>query len=128
MTSRYRKERYGDMLQQILARHFVGMRDPRLQLVTITEVRVTGDLKIAKIFWTLPALSISEQESSSPEFFGSLPTKRVEDTRQALEKTKGLLRRVIAEQMKCRVVPELFFEQDLSAVYGSRIDAILDSL
>jgi ribosome-binding factor A len=140
VSGRYRKERYGDMLQKILAAQLAQMRDPRLQLVTITEVRVTGDLKNAKVYWTVPTLTVpaligptiakmaNSAVDDAPVSRELFPVgQQVESVMRALRSARGLLRRAIGEQMACRVVPELFFEQDVSAEYGSRIDSILQT-
>ena len=49
-----RQARLGDRIRVILAERLEkGLRDPRLGFVTITDVRVTGDLQHASVFYTV---------------------------------------------------------------------------
>lgn len=84
------------------------VRDPRLADVTITEVRVTPDLMIARVFFTV--LGDADQGK---------------DALAALEHASGFLRTQLASQVRLRFAPELVFEPDTSADYGRRIDELL---
>ena len=49
-----RAGKVAERIHQIVARRLdKGLRDPRLGFVTITDVRVTGDLQSASIFYTV---------------------------------------------------------------------------
>jgi ribosome-binding factor A len=72
-----------------------GVKDPRLGMVTVMDVTVTGDLRYAKVY-------ISSFES--PE--------RVENSMKALEKATGFIRRELGKQIRLRNVPELSFHYD----------------
>ena len=87
------------------------VRDPRLVDVTITEVRVTPDLLIARIYYTV--LGDSEQEREAAV---------------ALDSAVGYLRTQLAGRVRLRLVPELVFQLDQSAAYGRRIDELLDQI
>lgn len=87
------------------------VRDPRLAEVTITEVRVTPDLMIAQIYFTVLGDKDARQEAVA-----------------ALGRASGFLRTKLAKQVRLRLVPELVFELDESAVYGRRIDELLDEI
>jgi ribosome-binding factor A len=84
------------------------VRDPRLVDVTITEVRVTPDLLIARIYFTVLGDSGRDREALA-----------------ALEHASGFLRTQLAGQVRLRFAPELVFEPDTSAAYGRRIDELL---
>jgi ribosome-binding factor A len=71
------------------------IKDPRLGFVTITDVRVTGDLQSASIFYTV----LGDEESR----------KR---TAAALESAKGLLRSEVGKQTGVRLTPTLTFHLD----------------
>jgi ribosome-binding factor A len=86
-------------------------RDPRLTDVTITEVRMTPDLLIARVYFTVLGDSERQQEAVS-----------------ALERANGFLRTQLAGQVRLRFAPELIFELDSSAEYGRRIDELLDQV
>jgi ribosome-binding factor A len=83
-------------------------RDPRLAGATITEVRVSPDLMVARIYFTVLGEPGQDKEALA-----------------ALEHAKGYLRTQLAGQVRLRSVPELIFELDASAAYGQRIDELL---
>ncbi len=87
------------------------VRDPRLADITITEVSVTPDLLIARIYYTV--LGNAEQER---------------DAAVALDSAVGYLRTQLAGRVRLRLAPELVFELDQSAAYGRRIDELLDQI
>jgi ribosome-binding factor A len=87
------------------------VRDPRLADVTITEVRMTPDLLIARIYFTVLGDSTRQQEAVA-----------------ALDHANGFLRTQLAGQVRLRCAPELIFELDSSAEYGRRIDELLDQI
>ncbi len=83
-------------------------RDPRLAGVTITEVRISPDLMVARIYFTVLGEPGQDKE-----------------TLAVLERANGYLRTQLAAQVRLRSVPELIFELDTSAAYGQRIDELL---
>lgn len=87
------------------------LRDPRLNLVTITEVTIDRELRHASVF--VSALAGPEEQRQ---------------IMQALEGATGFLRREIARRIHLRVVPELRFRWDPSLERGERIGQILDRL
>jgi len=102
--------RVGEEMRHALARIFEhGLRDPDLAgvAVTITEVRVSPDLKSATAF-VMPLGG-----SHAPEVMAGL--KRAE----------GFLRRELARQVKLRVAPILHFALDDSFQRASDINALL---
>lgn len=95
-------------LSQLLLRE---VRDPRLAEVTITEVRVTPDLLLARIYFSVLGEDGADKEALA-----------------ALERAKGFLRTQLAERLSLRFVPELEFMLDKSAEYGQRIEELLDQI
>ena len=87
------------------------VRDPRLANVTVTEVRVTPDLLIARVYYSV--LGDAEQ---------------AKETAVALESAKGYLRTQLAAQVRLRLAPELVFYFDESTEYGRHIDELLDQV
>ncbi|MER3458016.1 MAG: 30S ribosome-binding factor RbfA [Chloroflexota bacterium] len=87
------------------------LRDPRLNLVTITDVTIDRELRHASVF--VSALAGPEEQRQ---------------IMQALEGATGFLRREIARRIHLRVVPELRFRWDPSLERGERIGQILDRL
>ncbi len=110
--SKIRQKRTADRIQTILSELLLrDMRDPRLQGLTITEVRIDRELQYADIY--INALGDDSRE---------------EETMDALEKAKGFMRHELAQQMDLRTVPHLHFHWDPSLAHAERISEILDSL
>lgn len=86
--------------------------DPRLARVNVTDVRVSGDLQHARVFWTLVDVDGGSQRER-------------DRTGRALERAIGFLRSTIARDVALRVVPELTFTFDASLERGRRIESIL---
>lgn len=84
------------------------VRDPRLADVTVTEVRVTADLLLARIYFSVLGDAEAEKEALA-----------------GLESAGGFLRTQLAGRLSLRLMPELLFEVDTSAAYGRRIDELL---
>jgi ribosome-binding factor A len=111
MPSR-RQRRVAELIHRELSTLLLQwVQDPRLAGVTITEVEVTKDLLLARIYFT-----VFEAEDGGKEALAGL------------EHAKGFLRSQLAERVELRFMPELIFSQDKSAQYGRRIDALLDQL
>jgi ribosome-binding factor A len=109
VSTHNRPERVGHMLQQLLAELFArGMRDPRIGLVTITGVKVSPDLREARVYWTV---------------HGDLEQRK--HTAKGLANARGYLRREIAAQIKLRVTPDLHFTYDESIDRGERIEQLI---
>ncbi|PKI91915.1 30S ribosome-binding factor RbfA [Actinomycetales bacterium SN12] len=91
-----RQARLADRIRVILAERLEkGLRDPRLGFVTITEVRVSGDLQHASVFYTV--LGTDEERVASGA---------------ALNSATGLLRKEVGRQLNVRLVPTLEFIPD----------------
>jgi len=107
-----RADRVADLLMaeisDILLRQ-VG--DPRLKGVTITRVKVTDDLRLARIFFVEMG-----KESCTPE------------VKACLEKAISFVKRELGKRLKLRYVPDIIFKLDESFEYGSHIDRILASI
>jgi ribosome-binding factor A len=84
------------------------VRDPRLSDLTVTDVDVTADLMLARIYFTVLGEADEEQEAVA-----------------ALERAKGFLRTQLAGRVQLRYMPELVFELDKSTQYGQRIEELL---
>ncbi len=91
-----RQARLGDRIRVILAERLEkGLRDPRLGFVTITDVRVTGDLQHASVFYTVLG-SAEEREASA----------------QALKSATGMRRSEVGKHLTVRLTPSLEFIPD----------------
>lgn len=82
------------------------VKDPRIGLVTITEVEVAGDLAHAKVFY------VADHYSDA--------------TQKGLEKSAGFLRTQLARRMMLRTIPQLHFVYDSSIDNGMKMDELID--
>ena len=106
----FRRERLGDQLHADLADLILHkLRDPRLGFVTITEVRMSPDLKHARVYVSV---------------YGDAEQR--EESLKALRSARGFLKLQIGRRMQLRYVPELVFVADDTLERGARIEALLE--
>jgi ribosome-binding factor A len=104
-----RQARLGDRIRVILAERLEkGLRDPRLGFVTITDVRVTGDLQHASVFYTVLG-SAEEREASA----------------KALKSATGMLRSEVGKHLNVRLTPSLEFIADAIPENAVHIEDLL---
>ncbi len=107
-----RADRVGGQVQRALSELLhKRIRDPRLTDTTISEVQMSPDLKLAKIYYTLP------------------DRKRARDDALAgFNSASGFMKRTLARELGLRYMPDLKFYYDESFDYGAKIDNLLKSL
>jgi ribosome-binding factor A len=104
-----RAARLADRIKVVLAERLEkGLRDPRLGFVTITDVRVTGDLQHASVFYTVLG---SDEERA--------------DSAKALASATGMLRSEMGKHLNTRLTPSLEFIQDALPDNADAISALL---
>jgi ribosome-binding factor A len=109
VSTHNRPERVGHEIQALLGELFArGMRDPRIGFVTITGVKMSPDLREARVFWTVHG-----------------DAEQRKHTQKGLESARGFLRREIGASLKLRVVPDVHFTYDEAIDRGDRIDQLL---
>jgi ribosome-binding factor A len=86
-------------------------KDPRVASVTVTDVEITNDLRLARVFVT--TLLDAEQERDA--FVG-------------LNKASGFIRSELGRRLNLRYTPEIVFQKDVSGPRGDRLLSILDHL
>jgi ribosome-binding factor A len=107
-----RPERLAEALKEEIA-EVVGFEldDPRLGLITVTDVEVTSDLRDAKVF----VLVRGTEKDISGAF-------------DALEKASGYIRRQVAIDLDLRYTPHLHFARDTAEENAARIGELLESV
>lgn len=112
MVSEDRVRRISDRIHQELSLVLQQeVADPRLAMVTVTEVKVDRELAFATIYVT----ALGTQD-------------RMNEVLSALEGARGYLRRELAARVQLRSFPQLRFQWDFSYERGARIDELLDKL
>mgnify|MGYP001576866304 CR=1 FL=1 len=87
------------------------LKDPRLGFITVTRVELTQDLRYANVFFSV----LGKEEEHKK-------------TKEALDSALGFIRRLIAQRIRLRLVPEISFKEDRSAEYSIRIQEALDEV
>ena len=87
------------------------VRDPRLQGVSVTEVKLDREIEHANIFVN----ALGEEE-------------RRDEVLEALDRAQGFLRSEMASRLRLRRMPQLHFEWDYTLGHAMHMDELLDSL
>jgi ribosome-binding factor A len=110
MKSYPRSARAADQIQRILSELIrLELKDPRVHMVTITDVEVSTDLSHAKVFVT--TLDAPEQRK---------------EMLAGLERAAGFLRSALSRRLTVRTVPQLHFVYDESVERGTRLARLID--
>jgi ribosome-binding factor A len=105
-----RRARIADQIQRELAELIrTELRDPRVPMVTLTGVEVSGDQSHAKVFFT-----VLGEEAVALEAL------------EGLRRAAGFLRTGISRRLSTRSVPELHFAHDTSVERGMRLSKLID--
>ncbi|MCH1525876.1 MAG: 30S ribosome-binding factor RbfA [SAR86 cluster bacterium] len=89
-------------------------KDPRLQKLNITAVKVSDDIGIATVFYTMIGESIEKEKSSIDK--------------KVLKKFSGMVRSKLSKTMQIRRVPVIQFRFDESIEYSDNIENLLKNL
>jgi ribosome-binding factor A len=107
-----RPERVGPLIFEELCTLMVQkIEDPRLKGVTLTGVKMTKDLKIAKVYFSVVG---GEQE--------------IEAAKRALDGAARLFRTAISQNLRLRYLPELNFYYDRNLAHADRVERILHEI
>ncbi len=113
MADQARARRLAKRIAQIVASALEHeIKDPRLGNVTITDARVTGDLRDATVYYTV----LGDSLDSKPDFAGAAA---------ALESARGVLRTKVGQGTGVRYTPTLTFVPDQLPQDARHIDDLL---
>ena len=114
MTSN-RSEKVSDLLKKEISLIIsTETKDPRLKNINVTAVKVSDDLSIATVFYTIIGQSINKSKSKIDE--------------SVLKKFSGMIRSILAKKIKIRRVPKIIFRFDESIEYSENIERLLKNL
>ena len=108
MSDPAKTRRHAERVRELVASLVREIKDPRLGMVTITDARITGDLREATVFYTVLG-DVTEQAS----------------TAAALESAKGMLRSRVGHALGLRHSPSLAFTLDNVQENVKEIDDLL---
>ncbi len=111
-TTYKRADRVADQIRMEVADILMRkIKDPRVHDVTVTDVELTGDLRIAHIFVT----TMETGEAERDVFTG-------------LSKASGFVRSELGRRLSLRYLPDVIFKEDVSGPRGDRIMQLLEGL
>ena len=112
MGNSHRAAKVADRIKVVVASALENkVKDPRLGFITITDVRITGDLQQASIFYTV----LGDEEART-------------NTAKALESAKGLLRTEVGRELGTRITPTLAFFADALSETARNFEDLLDQV
>ena len=107
-----RADRVSGLIQQVLSDLLSkDIHDPRLKMATITNVKMSPDLKLARIYFSI---------------YGD--ASKAEAATRGFESARGFIKRTLAPKLGLRYMPDLIFFYDESFDYGSHIDNLLKKI
>ena len=105
-----RKDRVNEQIRRELAELIRSeLKDPRVGMVSLTEVEVTPDYAHAKVFFSTLA-----------------GEDKIGEVQQGLKKAAGFLRRELGRRIRLHTIPELHFVHDTSLERGADLSALID--
>jgi len=105
-----RGRRIADQIQRELSDIIrLEIKDPRVSLVTVTDVEVSQDNAHAKVFFTVLGEPVQQEAAT-----------------RALEHASGFMRSTLAKRINLRTVPQLHFHYDVSVERGMRLSRLID--
>ncbi len=103
--------RVADQIQRDLAEIIAfELKDPRVGMITITEVQITPDYAHAKVFFT------TLMDSGEP----------LKNTLSGLEKASGFIRGQLGRRLTIHTLPALHFVHDTSTARGMELSKLID--
>lgn len=111
-AQKYHRARRSEALREELTTLVEGeLEDPRIGLVTVNEVQLAPDRRVARVY---VAISGSDEE--------------VAESLEGLNASRGYIRHALTANLGLRHAPELLFVLDQSEQYGSRVDELLERI
>jgi ribosome-binding factor A len=109
MSPSHRTLKVADRIKVVVAQILeTKIKDPRLGFVTVTDARVTGDLQMASVFYTV---------------LGDLDARA--STAAALESAKGAIRSALGRELGLRITPSIEFFEDGLPESAKALDSLL---
>ncbi|HPQ69640.1 MAG TPA: 30S ribosome-binding factor RbfA [bacterium] len=108
-----RADRVAGEILRLLGEMLIGgeIKDPRLQKVSFTHVKLSDDLRNARVFFSLIGDEKEQQQAT-----------------KALMRCGGFLKKEIGHRLQLRYTPELRFQFDPSLEHGAHIDDLLQHI
>ena len=106
-----RTEKVQELAREVLGEAISGLKDPRIGFATVTAVRITPDLRHARVY--VSVLGSDEERES---------------TMAGLKSAARHLRVELGHEVRLKYLPELIFELDTGAEEAERLDQLLQKI
>ena len=116
MAGNRRIYQVAERIKELVAEHLLYTADPRFNLVTITSVMVSPDLRNAKVYWVVSFLSETDR------------VERIAEVEEALQAAQGHFRRMLAKQLGVRFVPDLRFYYDDTLDTAEHVERLMERI
>lgn len=87
------------------------LKNPRVGFVTVTRVELTGNLRFARVYFSI----LGEKEAQGEAI-------------EAIKSAAGFVRKLIGERMKLKYVPEILFKFDESIEYSINLEKTFERI
>ncbi len=106
-----RSQRVSDLLRQEIANIIIyRLKDPRVGFLTVTDVDVTDDIKLARVYVSI----LKEDEKKA--------------TLEVLNSAKSFIRSELSKRLRMKFIPSIEFRLDTSIEYGNKIEKLLKEI
>ena len=113
-----RLDRVNESLREVIADELERIDDERLELVTVTGVRVQADLRRALVWFSALPPGLGQRAGSAGE----------EELAALLARHRSRLQSAVGRQLRMKRTPELHFQPDPAIASGTRVEEILRGL
>lgn len=103
-----RSERVERLAREVLSEAIHELKDPRVGFATVTDVKMSPDLRKAKVF--VSVLGTDEER---------------ETTMEGIQHAAPHLRSILGREVRMKFLPVLLIVEDLTAIHGERIESLL---
>jgi ribosome-binding factor A len=112
MLSGKRSVRVGDkILREVAVLLLERVKDPRVRGVTVTGIRLSDDLKVGRIYYSVMG-----------------PKDQITRAQAGLDSATGFIKRQIGSRMGLRYVPEIIFDYDPTMEQGSQMERLFEEI
>jgi ribosome-binding factor A len=110
MSDSKRSLRVGDMILKEISEMLIkgDVRDPRIEAVVLTGIKLTDDLGFARVYFTVIGHEVDRKKSM-----------------EGLESASSYIKRELSKRLRLRRIPDLKFEFDEILQEGYRVDELL---
>jgi ribosome-binding factor A len=116
MAGNRRVYQVGERIRELVANHLLHTADPRFNLVTITSVMVSPDLRSAKVYWVVSFLSGQDRQ------------ERIQEVTDAFSSAERLFRGMLGKPLGIRFVPELKFFYDDTLDTAENVERLMEKI